>query len=200
MFAVFALYALHRTDTLPKDPYHAKATYHHPSIRQQHEERELQRQWSFLPLGKASGEGGGKIYRRHYKSPVRIDRECYLSLMLVRDVCAAIVTQCAYCSDGDERRLGSGSGNNDAIRHSHDKECYNLAVDGVHVIDRMMNDDAFFAHCEYHGPTGLEGLAGNPNFYNAYYGNGHINKGRKREKRGMPSTRPRSVLGLRSGF
>lgn len=182
VFAVFALYALHRTNTLPKDPYHAKVTYHHPSIRQQHEEQELQRQWSFLPLGKASGEGGGKIYRRHYKSPVRIHRECYLSLMLVRDVCAAIVTRCAYCSDGDERRFGNNSGNNNAIRHSHDDECYNLALDGVHVIDRMMNDNDFFAHCEYHGPTGLEGLAGNPNFYNAYYGNGNIDYGKGGKK------------------
>jgi hypothetical protein len=148
IFAIFALYTLHQTNTLPNDTYTAKVTHHHPAI---HHEQDLQRQWSFLPLGSASE---GRIFRRHYKSPVRIDRRNYLSLMHLRDVCAAIVAECIHCGDNDEALCDYCS----------------LATDGMHVIDRMMNDEAFFIYVEYHGPVGLEGLAGNPVFYNAYYG------------------------------
>ena len=148
LFSIFALYTLHQTNTLPNNPYEAKIKFNHPAI---HHEEDLQRQWSYLPLGKASE---GKIFRRYYKSPVRINRGNYLTLLYLRDVCATIVARYTYQRDND----------------ANAPRIYSLANDGMHVIDRMMNDDSFFSYCEYHGPVGLEGLAGNPGFYNVYYG------------------------------
>eukprot|EP00956_Cyclotella_meneghiniana_P013162 scaffold18839_cov61-Cyclotella_meneghiniana.AAC.8 len=172
-FAIFALYTLHQTNTLPNTPYDVKVTYNHPGmIQQQQHESELQRKWSYLPLGKAGV--GGKIYRRHYKLPVRVDRCSYMSLMLVRDICATIVAKANYRNNCNSL---SSSLCNDSSSNCNN---YNLAVDGIHVIDRMMHDDAFFTYCEYHGPVGLEGLAGNPNFYNAYYG--RLNDGEMKKK------------------
>ncbi|KAL3782065.1 hypothetical protein HJC23_006293 [Cyclotella cryptica] len=148
IFAIFALYTLHQTNTLPTDPYAAKSASTQYSNRTP---EDLQQSWSFLPLGAANE---GKVCRRYYKSPVRIDRQNYLSIFRLRDVCSAIVESCFY-------KMESG-----------ESSCCNcgLVMDGMHVIDRMMYDDEFFSYCEYHGPCGLEGLAGNPVFYNAYYG------------------------------
>eukprot|EP00956_Cyclotella_meneghiniana_P027457 scaffold61517_cov67-Cyclotella_meneghiniana.AAC.3 len=178
-FAIFTLYTLHQTNTLPNNPHDAKVTYNHPAMMIQQTESETQRQWSYLPLGKAGVEG--KLYRRHYKYPVRVDRCSYMSLMLVRDVCATIVAKANYRNNCDS---SSSSFCND----SSSNYCnYNMAVDGIHVIDRMMHDDAFFTYCEYHGPVGLEGLAGNPNFYNAYYG--RINDGEMNKKTTIQKSR-----------
>jgi hypothetical protein len=76
--------------------------------------------------------------------------------MHVQQVCAAIEAK-YKCSLHDDDATTSIS-------------CCNLAKDLGQVIDRMLNDDTFFSYCEYHGPVGLEGLAGNPVFYMAHYG------------------------------
>lgn len=169
IFAIFALYTLHQTNTLPKSAYTAKETFHHPYMRHEYE---LQCQWSHLPLGQASE---GKIFRRYYASPIRIDRRSYMELMYVRDVCAAMVAKCAY----------------DSIRCTAEGnacECA-LARDAMEIIDRMMNgDNNFFVYCEYHGPVGLEGLAGNPIFYNAYYGDMETKKNARNKIDKIPIT------------
>lgn len=153
-FAIFALNTLHQTNTLPTHVYDAKETFHHPGMQMnsKQSEIELQRQWSHLPLGSASE---GRVFRRYYKYPVRIDRGSYLALMYVRHVCAAIAAK-YKCTSND----------NDPTATS----CCNLAKDLIQIMDRMLSDDAFFSYCEYHGPVGLEGLAGNPVFYMAHYG------------------------------
>ena len=158
IFPIFALYTLHQTSTLPKDPYTTKETFNHPSMQY---EKDLHQQWSYLPLGAASE---GKIFRRYYKSPVRIDRCNYLSLLHIQDVCAAIVAKCKLNSKNSDLPCSCS-----------------LATDGLHLIDRIMKDDNFFVFCEYNGPVGLEGLAGNPIFYNAYYG---VEKDKAAKKRG----------------
>jgi hypothetical protein len=158
LFAVFALYTLHQTNTLPVDPNSAKR-----------HDNDLQRQWSHLPLGTANE---GKIYRRYYKSPVRVDRESYLTVLRLRDVCASIVARCAYniCLENDSLSASLC-------------QC-SLAEDGMQIIDRMMHDDNFFSFCEYHGPCGLEAAAGNPLFYNAYYGSdGCVGRNAKKRRK-----------------
>jgi hypothetical protein len=47
--------------------------------------------------------------------------------------------------------------------------CGQLARHAAHIIDIMLSDDSFFDYCEYHGPHGLEALAGSSNFYRAHF-------------------------------
>lgn len=121
-----------------------------------------------LPIGINSDED--KLYRRTFLSPVRIDRWNYILLLRLRDACLAQVEQCgvdamAGCTMTDADTAAWNGECEDSCRR-----CYcGLARDAAHIIDTMLFDDSFFDYCEYHGPHGLEGLCGSPNFYRANF-------------------------------
>jgi hypothetical protein len=162
-FSAFALYALHRTSVLPAAPYRRTRARRTPSGK--FDERSLGESWSMLPIGINSDED--KLYRRTFLSPVRIDRRGYALLLRLRESCLARAERCgvdaiAANADGLGGEFGCGDG--------PPRRCYcGLARDAAHVVDAMLSDDSFFDYCEYHGPHGLEGLAGSPNFYGAHF-------------------------------
>lgn len=124
-----------------------------------------------LPIGINSDED--KLYRRTFRSPVRIDRWNYLLLLRLRDLCLAQVDQCGMDAVTNATSGGSSSSSSGTCNNSAEVwQCHcGLACDAAYIIDKMLTTDAFFEYCEYHGPHSLEGLAGSPNFYRAYFAN-----------------------------
>jgi len=148
VFAIFALYTLHETNPLPIAP----STPRQFTPRTKYgnfDEDALKEAWAVLPISRDEQN----LHRKCYKSPVRIDRRNYLLLLQLSDVCKAIVAQ-GCCLDADK---------------SYKKcNCF-LAQDASFIIDKMVFAEKFFSYCEYHGPSGLEGLAGNPHFYKEHF-------------------------------
>ncbi|KAL3822852.1 hypothetical protein ACHAXA_006216 [Cyclostephanos tholiformis] len=171
IYSIFALYSLHRTNVLPKAPmrrsHHAKGWT--PSGK--FDEVSLGEAWSMLPIGINSDED--KLYRRTFLSPVRIDRYNFTLLLRLRDTCLARVEQCGV--DFMMASLSTMTNDADAVGNGRCEDlrrrrCYcGQARDAAHIIDIMLADDSFFDYCEYHGPHGLEGLCGSPNFYKAHF-------------------------------
>ncbi|KAL3780217.1 hypothetical protein ACHAW5_009781 [Stephanodiscus triporus] len=167
IYSVFVLYALHRTNVLPKAP--SRRSHVERTQSGKFDERSLKEAWSMLPIGINSDED--KLYRRTFLSPVRIDRWNYILLLRLRDACLAQVEQCgvdamAGCTMMTNADTAAWNGEcEDSCRR-----CYcGPARDAAHIIDTMLFDDSFFDYCEYHGPHGLEGLCGSPNFYRANF-------------------------------
>jgi hypothetical protein len=171
IFAIFSLYTLHETNPLPNAPPMRQST-----PRNKHgnlDEDALKEAWSALPMSREEGS----LYRKSYKSPVRIDRRNYLLLLQLSDVCKAIIAQC--CMNTDD----SSPNNNEICQCS-------IAQDAVYIIYKMtFNQNNFFKYCEYHGPCGLEGLAGNPHFYTEHFVKQKIKK-RKKSKLKQKGTSP----------
>lgn len=118
-----------------------------------------------LPIGINSE--GEKTWRRAFRSPVRIDRWNYSLLLRLRDLCLARVEQCGV---NVMENTNSDDITTDGACNNTPWQCHcGLARDAARVIDKMLFDDTFFQYCEYHGPHCLEGLAGHPNFYRAYF-------------------------------
>lgn len=167
IFAIFSLYTLHETNPLPNAPPMRQST-----PRNKHgnlDEDALREAWSALPMSREEGN----LYRKSYKSPVRIDRRNYLLLLQLSDVCKAIIAQC--CMNADDSSPNSNN-NNEICQCS-------IAQDAVYIIDKMtFNQNNFFKYCEYHGPCGLEGLAGNPHFYKEHFVKQKIKKKTKKSK------------------
>ena len=148
-FAVYALYTLHQTNPLPISPPTRQST---PRTKYGNfQEDALKEAWSALPISREEQN----LYRKCYKSPVRIDRRNYLLLLQLSDVCKAIVDQCF---------MGTTESPDNA------QKCHcSIAQDATYIIDKMVFAENFFSYCEYHGPCGLEGLAGNPHFYKEHF-------------------------------
>ncbi|KAL7537470.1 hypothetical protein ACHAWF_005779 [Thalassiosira exigua] len=176
IFAAFALYALRRTTVLPEAPPPRSRTPRTEAGRL--DERSLEEAWSMLPVG-VSGEED-RLHRRTFRSGVRVDRRNYLLLLRLRDVCRARVARCG----ADETEGATRDAEAAAAEASASWKCFcGLAADAVRVIDRMIFDDGFFQYCEYHGPHSVEGLAGSPNFYRAYFSKEAIKKKSKQPKK-----------------
>ena len=157
VFAIFTLYALHQTNPLPISPPTRQCT---PKTNYNYSQDDALREaWSALPISREEQN----LYRKCYKSPVRIDRKNYLLLLQLSDVCKAILAQIGEDIDESSRHFG-------------------MAQDASYIIDKMLFTDNFFIYCEYHGPCGLEGLAGNPHFYKE-----HFVKQKKKSKKGKSS-------------
>jgi hypothetical protein len=176
VYAIFILYTLHQTNVLPvAPPPRSQNANHHRII----DENLLKEAWSMLPIGINSDED--KLYRRKFRSPVRIDRWNYLLLLRLHDLCLAQVDECGMeasinaTTDVRSRSIGSTFNNN---AESWRCRC-GLARDTAYIIDKMLFTDAFFEYCEYHGPHGLEGLGGSPNFYRAYFANPSTKKSKR---------------------
>lgn len=157
IFAIFTLYALHQTNPLPISPptRQCMSETNYDNLK----EDALREAWSALPISREEQN----LYRKCYKSPVRIDRKNYLLLLQLSDVCKSILAQIGEDSDESSRHFG-------------------MAQDASYIIDKMLSTDNFFSYCEYHGPCGLEGLAGNPHFYKE-----HFVKQKKKSKKGKSS-------------
>ena len=158
IFAIFTLYALHQTNPLPISPPTRQCT---PKTNYNYSQDDyaLREAWSALPISREEQN----LYRKCYKSPVRIDRKNYLLLLQLSDVCKSILA---------ERGIDS----NESSTH------FGMAQDASYIIDKMLFNNNFFSYCEYHGPCGLEGLAGNPHFYKE-----HFIKQKKKSKKGKSS-------------
>ena len=150
IYSVFMLYALHKTNVLPVAP--SRRSHIKRTRRGKFVEHSLREAWSMLPIGINSDED--KLYRRAFMSPVRIDRWNYMLLLRLRAACLARVEKCEV-----EGMVGNTAMN----------ACDRLARHAAHIIDIMLSDDSFFDYCEYHGPHGLEALAGSSNFYRAHF-------------------------------
>lgn len=149
IFAIFSLYTLHETNPLPIAPVTRQST---PRTKFGNFDEDLLKEaWSALPISREEQN----LNRRCYKSPVRIDRRNYMSLLQLSDVCKALTAQ---------RCLGINE-SSDKLRSCHG----GLAQDAVYIIHKMLFNENFFIYCEYHGPCGLEGLAGNLHFYNEHF-------------------------------
>jgi hypothetical protein len=182
IFAVFILYTLHQTNVLPEAPpprsnnvlvQRTKSVNHHHNI----DEQLLKEAWSLLPIGINSDED--KLYRRKFRSPVRIDRWNYLLLLRLRELCLAHVGQC-----GLDAITNSEAERNSTCNNSTESwRCHcGIARDAAYIIDKMLGTNAFFEYCEYHGPHSLEGLAGSPTFYKAYFASSSKKKPKRSRK------------------
>jgi hypothetical protein len=170
IFAVFALYTLHETNPLPIAPL--KPRQFTPRTKYGNfDEDALKEAWTVLPISREEQN----LYRKCYKSPVRIDRRNYLLLLQLSDICKAIVAQCC-CVDTNE------SSNN-----TRKCQCF-LAQDASYIIDKMIFSENFFSYCEYHGPCGLEGLAGNPHFYKEHFAKQKKRKSKNGTSTGLPAS------------
>jgi hypothetical protein len=103
-----------------------------------------------LSLGVQCLENPKLLYRRTYRLPIRIDRYHFSLLQRVRDEALAQQADC------QRARMQAWSGT------TADWSCTcGIAVDAVHVVDRIMPCLDFG---EYTGPIGLEGLAGHADY------------------------------------
>jgi hypothetical protein len=116
---------------------------------------------------------------------VRIDRWNYLLLLRLRDLCLARAEECgmdATITTTTTASARSSSSSSTCNNNAESWRCYcGLARDAAYIIDKMLFTDAFFEYCEYHGPHSLEGLAGSPNFYRAYFAS--LSKPKKQSRR-----------------
>ena len=211
IYAAFLLYTLHQTNVLPEAPpprSHTTKRTNKSGKQQQFDEQSLKDAWSMLPIGINSDEDR-QLYRRTYRTGVRIDRWNYLLLVRLRDACHARVDM---CSVDNMRDLDPTVNTNTDSRASDTTICNTntnelgqchchcgLAKDAAHIIDQMLCDDKFFEYCEYHGPQSLEGLAGSGNYYNTYFSKPpkKKKKSKKRTKTNSSITlgKPRGLLG-----
>ena len=153
IFAVYALYVLHETNVLPEAV--PPRSYSNNKLSGNIDKGILKEAWSMLPIGTMEDP----LCRRSFRSPVRIDRDNYLLLLQLRDLCNVRVFQC-----GIDKMEASSNLNNDFCKC----QC-GPPRDAANIIDKMIYSDSFFDLCEYHGPSSLEGLSGNPNFYKAHF-------------------------------
>ncbi len=152
IFSVFCLYALHEINPLPEVML---PRFDLDNERRGNEEEYLRKAWTMLPIGSTDDT----LHRRCFRSPVRINRWNYFLLLQLRDVCSARVFQCEV----DELIPNF-------FETAISSKCHcGPPRDAIYIIDKMVHSDSYFEFCEYHGPCSLEGLAGNPNFYNAYF-------------------------------
>ena len=186
VFAVFLLFTLHQTNVLPEAPPPRSHNIDVKRTKSGHriiDEKLLKEAWSMLPIGINSDED--KLYRRKFRSPVRIDRWNYLLLLRLRDLCLARAEECgmdATITTTTTASARSSSSSSTCNNNAESWRCYcGLARDAAYIIDKMLFTDAFFEYCEYHGPHSLEGLAGSPNFYRAYFAS--LSKPKKQSRR-----------------
>lgn len=140
VFAIFTIYTLYHTNILPAMP--TKECTAMDDIL------------STLTMGLASDTVKYKMYRRAYKSPIRLSQDLYVILYQVRDVALLCIDQCQH------RKYYESINKSD---RSWTCSC-SLARDCLHIIDKLEQEESFQL-CEYTGPSSLEGLAGSKDYY-----------------------------------
>lgn len=139
VFSIFCLYALYETCLLPEEP-----------------SSPLQ----LLPMGLLHPDNPKFLFRRTFRSSIRIDQLHYSLLQRLRDEALA---QQADCQCARMKALKSRLDENATVEASSTEwscSC-GIFIDAVHVVDRLMpNLDL----AEYTGPAGLEALAGHADY------------------------------------
>ena len=184
-FALFALYTLYETCPLPEFPSMAKVgdashdTQPLGAVFSRQETSVL----TTVPLGlTAAGEQSRVIYRRAYKSPIRIGHADYARILRLQDLCLERKSHCecrcvewivkvssdSIDDDSDNGASGSPSSGNCA---SDRWTCRcGIAEDCLEIIHRLHGKHCF-DFCEYAGPCSVEGFAGSAEYFDKVVAN-----------------------------
>jgi len=144
-YALFCLYTLYETNPLPTGP------------------RDERTMLEMLPLGLQSAENPKYLYRRSFKTPIRIDRAHYLLLQRLRDEAVAQQAECQLSHmQAREQQIHAALNGEHQAAGGYSCVC-GVATDTLYVLDRMFAADLFDLG-EYTGPCGLEGLVGHEDY------------------------------------
>jgi hypothetical protein len=175
IFAIFALYTLYETNPLPDVPIATAGTTHttgtyasaynttHGSKVPVQDVKATKHLLSAMPLGICAEQGGRKAHRRSYRSPIRIDPNDFSLVSRLRDLAFVWMDLCV----GQQLELDCGTGTGtrtDSNTRSRSRMVFGLAMDCIHVIDRLQPS---FQLSEYSGPASLEGLTGSAAYYHS---------------------------------
>jgi len=158
-YSVFLLYALYETNPLPRVPTPEELT------------REEYLALT-LPVGQQSREHSNRIiYRRAFRTPIRIDAEHYGYLLQLRDLAKAGRCQCAAAASLLRRRkrtkmeVAAATAVHEGDDGRGDAWACDCAVatDLGIVLDRLLSSN-MLEFSAYTGPCGLEGLAGHADY------------------------------------
>ena len=165
IFAVFCLYTLYETCPLPD----------FPSVVSSPTSDQAKEALSVLPLGLGGGAAGEQsrvIYRRAYRSPVRVGTGDVVHLDEVRDACMERAAACeARRARARKKRLGEadaaagGAAAPASGPRARGWRCHcGLAEDCLEVLGRL-RDGECLDYCEYAGPCSVEGFAGSTEYF-----------------------------------
>lgn len=149
-YALFCLYTLYETNPLPAGP------------------RDERSMLEMLPLGLHSAENSKYLYRRSFKTPIRIDRAHYVLLQRLRDEAMARQAECQLARlQAWEKQIHVTLHGEQMAVDGYSCVC-GVATDTLHILDRLFAANSFDM-AEYTGPCGLEGLAGHEDYpYGAF--------------------------------
>jgi hypothetical protein len=169
-YAVFCLYALYETNPL--------SVPHNPTDDDnQSQAQSRQSQLAMLSMGLQNRENPKLLFRRAFRSNIRIDQHHYAYLLTLKDLALSKIADCRAngsgksqqprpSSDSESSDIESESSSRDAQPASlktHRKcQCHcAIAEDVVQVIDRLWKH---LDLCAYTGPCSAEGLAGHADY------------------------------------
>ncbi len=213
-FALFALYTLYETCPLPVFPSMSKVgnashdTQPPGAVFSRQETSIL----TTVPLGlTAAGEQSRVIYRRAYKSPIRIGHADYARILRLQDLCLERKSHCecrraewivkvssdGIDNDSDNDASGSPSSGNCA---SDRWTCRcGIAEDCLEIIHRLRSKHCF-DFCEYAGPCSVEGFAGSAEYFDKVVEPSDFLANKMRSSSEDPSSlRSSDVLGAAQG-
>lgn len=142
VFAVFCLYTLYQTNPLAMGP-DVSSMNHYDHQRQRH-------LLTMLPMGLQNVENPKALYRRAFRTFIRIDRYHYSLLLRLVEECRARQGECQSHArivphqDTGQWRCTCG-----------------VATDGIEIVTRVLKTLDF---AEYTGPCSVEGLAGHADY------------------------------------
>jgi hypothetical protein len=185
-YAVFCLYALYETNPLPVP---------HNPIDDKSQSQSRQSQLAMLSMGLQNRENPKLLFRRSFRSNIRIDRQHYAYLLTLRDLALSKIADCRANGSGkSQQSRGAPSSDSDSESSSHDtrlplkthrkSQCHcAIAEDVVQVIDRLWKN---LDLCAYTGPCSAEGLAGHADY--PFPGNEQAAKAKSAKTLALPSS------------
>ena len=175
IFALFALYTLYETCPLPEFPSLYDANNQQSGNRGTESSGDSSAVFSeaeraaltTLPLGlTGAGEQSRVIYRRAYKSPIRVGHGDYARIVQLQDLC---LERKSYCEcRRAESYINCLEREDDSIKDVDDQDKWrcqcSTAGDCLEIIHRLQSNESF-DYCEYAGPCSVEGLAGSAEYF-----------------------------------
>jgi hypothetical protein len=166
-YAVFCLYALYETNPLPVPQ---------GSTDNDNKSQSRQSQLAMLSMGLQNRENPKLLFRRAFRSHIRIDQQHYVYLLTLKDLALSKIADCRANSSGKSQLPRSSSdgdssdsdSDSESESSSRDAQPYRkcqchcaIAEDIVLVIDRLWKH---LDMCAYTGPCSAEGLAGHADY------------------------------------
>jgi hypothetical protein len=160
-YAVFCLYALYETNPLPVPQ---------GPTDNDNKSQSRQSQLAMLSMGLQNRENPKLLFRRAFRSHIRIDQQHYVYLLTLKDLALSKIADCLANSSGKSPlpRSSSDSDSDDSESSSRDAQPHRnfqchcaIAEDIVLVIDRLWKH---LDLCAYTGPCSAEGLAGHADY------------------------------------